>query len=159
MAAQKAMVHRRQFLKIYTLKFCDIWQNFYFYRILNNENFKMVVEQMIFVTHFIITVQLYYYLKTSLLKFGPMSFKWLRLIIVRCVQVYKTGQKCNFRVVVNRPCCHGNCKNVKFYPSTKNFHQYIIHLPSFSSWASTFLLLWFGKWHILRNCQNCVQPS
>ena len=27
------------------LKFCDIWQNFYFYRILNNENFKMEVEQ------------------------------------------------------------------------------------------------------------------
>ena len=32
-----------------------IWQKFYFYRILNNENFKME-----FVTHLIITVQLYY---------------------------------------------------------------------------------------------------
>ena len=42
------------------LKFCDIWQNFYFYRILNNENFKMEVEQTNFVTHLIITVQLYY---------------------------------------------------------------------------------------------------
>ena len=39
------MVHRRRFLKIYSLKFCDIWQNFYFYRILDNENFKMEVEQ------------------------------------------------------------------------------------------------------------------
>ena len=41
MAAKKAMVHRRGFLKIYSLKLCDIWQNFYFYRILNNENFKI----------------------------------------------------------------------------------------------------------------------
>ena len=62
MAAKKAMVHRRRFLKIYSLKFCDIWQNFYFYRILNNENFKMEVEQTNFVTHLIITVQLYYWL-------------------------------------------------------------------------------------------------
>ena len=54
------MVHRRRFLKIYSLKFCDIWQNFSFYRILNNENFKMEVEQTNFVTHLIITVQLYY---------------------------------------------------------------------------------------------------
>ena len=43
------------------IKFCDIWRNFYFYRILNNENFKMEVEQMIFVTYLIITVQLYYW--------------------------------------------------------------------------------------------------
>ena len=42
------------------LKLCDIWQNFYFYRILNNENFKIEVEQMNFVKHLIITVQLYY---------------------------------------------------------------------------------------------------
>ena len=54
------MVHRRRFLKIYPLKFCDIWQNFYFYRTLNNESFKMEVEQTNFVTHLIITVQLYY---------------------------------------------------------------------------------------------------
>ena len=54
MAAKKAMEHRRRFLKIYSLKFCDIWQNFYFYRILNNENFKMGVEQTNFVTHLII---------------------------------------------------------------------------------------------------------
>ena len=48
MAAKKAKVHRRRFLKIYSLKFCDIWQNFYFNHILkslNNENFKMEVEQ------------------------------------------------------------------------------------------------------------------
>ena len=32
---------------IYSLQFCDIWRNFYLYRILNNENFKMEVEQTI----------------------------------------------------------------------------------------------------------------
>ena len=53
------MIHRRQILKIYSLKFGDIWQNFYFYRILNNENFKMAVEQMIFESRLRITVQLY----------------------------------------------------------------------------------------------------
>ena len=58
MAAEKAMVHRRRFLKMYSSKFCDIWQNCYFYRILNNENFKMEVEQTNLVTHLIITVQL-----------------------------------------------------------------------------------------------------
>ena len=35
-------------------KFCDIWQNFYFHGILNNENFKMEVEQTNYVTHLII---------------------------------------------------------------------------------------------------------
>ena len=50
MAAKKAMVHRRRFLKIYSLKFCDIWQNFYFYRILDNENFKMEVDTWFFDT-------------------------------------------------------------------------------------------------------------
>ena len=54
------MVHRRRFFKIYSLKFCDIWWNFYFYRILNNENLiKVEVEQTNFETHLIITVQLY----------------------------------------------------------------------------------------------------
>ena len=57
---EKAMVHRRRFLKISSLEFCDIWQNFSFYRILSNENFKMEVEQTNFVTHLIITVQLNY---------------------------------------------------------------------------------------------------
>ena len=32
-------------------------------------------EQTNFVTHLIITVQIYYYLKTCLLKFGQISFK------------------------------------------------------------------------------------
>ena len=59
MAAKKAMEHRRQFLKIYSLKFGYIWQNFYFYRIVNDENFKMEVEQTNFVTHLIISGQLY----------------------------------------------------------------------------------------------------
>ena len=34
----------------------DIWQNFHFYRILNNEIVKMEVELTNFVTHLIITV-------------------------------------------------------------------------------------------------------
>ena len=76
MAAKKAMVHRKRQLKLYSLKFCGIWQNFYFYRIFNNENVKMEVEQTNFVTHLIITVKLYYYLKSRLLKFGQISFKW-----------------------------------------------------------------------------------
>ena len=37
-------------------------QNFYFYRMLNNENFKMEVQQTSYVTHLIITVKLYYWL-------------------------------------------------------------------------------------------------
>ena len=39
------MVHRRRFLKIYSLEFCDIWPNFSIYRILSNENFKVEFEQ------------------------------------------------------------------------------------------------------------------
>ena len=52
---------------------------FYFYRILNYENFKMEVEQMNFVTHLVIFLKYNYiidYLKTLLLKFGQISFKW-----------------------------------------------------------------------------------
>ena len=60
MTAKKEMVHRRQLLKSCSLKFCDIWQNFYFYRILDNENFTLEVGQTNFVTQLIITVQLYY---------------------------------------------------------------------------------------------------
>ena len=56
------MAHRRRFLKIYSVKFCDIWQSFYFYSMLNNENFKMELEQTNFVTYLIITVPLYYWL-------------------------------------------------------------------------------------------------
>ena len=63
MAAKKAVEQRRRFLKIYALKFGDIFlQNFYFYRILNNENIKMEVEQTNFVAYSIITVQLYHWL-------------------------------------------------------------------------------------------------
>ena len=49
-------------------------------------------------------------------------------------------------------------RKIKFYLSLKIFHQYIFPLPSFSLWAGTFLLPWFGKWNTLTNCQNCVQP-
>ena len=52
------MVHRKRFLKIYSLKFCDVWQNVYFY--LNDDNLKMEVEKTNFVTHLIITIQLCY---------------------------------------------------------------------------------------------------
>ena len=65
MAAKESNVHRRRFLKIYSLKFCDVWQNFYFFRILNDENFKMEVEQTNFVTHLTITEQLYYWLSKN----------------------------------------------------------------------------------------------
>ena len=44
--------------QMYSIKFCDIW-SFYFFCILDNENFKIEVEQTIFVTHLVITVQLY----------------------------------------------------------------------------------------------------
>ena len=72
------MVHRRRFLKISSLKFCDIWHNFYFYRISNDEDFKMEVEQTNFVTHLIITEHyiIDYLVKTCLLKFGQINFKW-----------------------------------------------------------------------------------
>ena len=59
MAVKKQWYTEDDFLKS-TLKLCDIWQNFYFYRILNNKNVKMEVGQTNYVTHLIITVQLYY---------------------------------------------------------------------------------------------------
>ena len=61
------MVHRGRFLKIYSLKFCDIWQNFSFFVVfyVNYENFKMEVEQTNFVTHLILTIQLYYRLSKN----------------------------------------------------------------------------------------------
>ena len=46
---EKAMVQGRGFLKIYSLKFCE-----------NAENFKIEVELTNFLTHLIITEQLYY---------------------------------------------------------------------------------------------------
>ena len=59
---EKAMVRRKKktICQNLFIKFCDIWQNVYFYGILNNENFKMEVEQTYFVTQLIITEQLYY---------------------------------------------------------------------------------------------------
>ena len=39
---------------------------FYFYHILNYENFKMEVEQTNFVTYLVITVQLYHWLSKNL---------------------------------------------------------------------------------------------
>ena len=61
MAAKKQWYTEDDFWKpALTWKFCDIRQNFYLYHILNNENFKMEVEQTNFVTHVIITVQNYY---------------------------------------------------------------------------------------------------
>ena len=55
--SQKSNGKQKMISQNLLIKFCDIWRNFYFYRILNNENFKMEVEQMIFVTHLIITEQ------------------------------------------------------------------------------------------------------
>ena len=46
-------------------RFSDIWQNFYFHRVLNNDNFKMEVEQANFVIHLIIKLQLYYWLSKN----------------------------------------------------------------------------------------------
>ena len=44
----------------------------------------------------------------------------------------KTEQKCNFKVVFNRSCYHGNYENITVGLSIKIVHQYIFHLPSFS---------------------------
>ena len=146
------MVHRRRFLKIYSLKFCDIWQKFYFYCILNNDNFKMEVEQTNFVTHLIIAVQLYYWLSKN-----PSVKIWSNKFQMVMINYMLTEQKWKFKVVYSRSCCHGNCENVKFHLSIKICHQYIFHLPSSSLWAAAFFLPWFGKWHIITNCLNCVQ--
>ena len=68
---------KKMICQIYSLRFCDIWQNFYFYRIWNNENFKMEVEQTNFVTHLIIQYNyIIDYLKTRRLKFSRISLKW-----------------------------------------------------------------------------------
>ena len=75
---KKQWYTEHHFSKSIHSNFCDIWQNFDFYRILNNENFKMKVEQTNFVIHLIIAIQLLVidYLKTRLLKLGQISFKW-----------------------------------------------------------------------------------
>ena len=139
------MVHIRSFLKIYSLEFCDIWQNFFFYLILSN-------EQTNFVTHLIITVQFNYWLSENpSVKSWSNKFQMVMINIVRCVQILcKLWKSEILRVVFNRSCCHGNHKNVDFYLSIKIFHQYIFHLQSFSLWAATLLLPWFSKWHIIK---------
>ena len=60
MAAKKQWCTEDDFWKSTHYNFVIFSRIFYFYRILNNENFKMEVEQKNFVTHLIITVQLYY---------------------------------------------------------------------------------------------------
>ena len=40
---RKSKSTQRKTSQNYLLTFCDIWENFYFYGILNNENFKMEV--------------------------------------------------------------------------------------------------------------------
>ena len=65
MAAKKQWYTGDDFSKSTQLKFCDIWQNFYFYLTFNNKNFKMEVEQTNFVTHLIITEQSYYWLSKN----------------------------------------------------------------------------------------------
>ena len=82
MAAKKAVEDWRRFLKIYSLKFCDICQHFYFYRILNDEDFKMEVEQTNFVTRLIITEQLYYWLsKNPSVKIWSNKFQ---MVMINC---------------------------------------------------------------------------
>ena len=57
-----------------------IWQTSFFYRILDDENFKMEVEQMNFVTHLIMTEQLYYSLsKTLSVKIWSNKFQTVRI--------------------------------------------------------------------------------
>ena len=75
---KKQWYTEHDFSKSIHQNFCDIWQDFDFYRILNNANFKMKVEQTNFVIHLIIVIQLLVidYLKTRLLKLGQISFKW-----------------------------------------------------------------------------------
>ena len=78
------MVHRKRFLKIYSLKFCDIWQN-----ILINENFKMEFEQMNFVTHLIITVPLYYWLsKIPPVKIWSNKFQMVMINYNKLCMIY-----------------------------------------------------------------------
>ena len=81
----------------YSLKFCNIWQNFYFYHLLNNENLKMEVEHTISEAHSIITVQLYYWLsKNPSVKIRSNKFQMVMINIVSCVQIYRKIQWANF---------------------------------------------------------------
>ena len=54
---RKERWYKEDYFSKSSLTFCDIWQNFHFYLISNNDNFKMEVKRRNFVTHLIITVQ------------------------------------------------------------------------------------------------------
>ena len=47
MAAKNALVHRRRFLKICSLKLCDIWQNFWFYCILTHSLLEILPKKRV----------------------------------------------------------------------------------------------------------------
>ena len=134
------MVHRRRFLKICSLKVCDIWQNFYFYLILNNENFKMEVEQTNFVTYLIITVQLYYWLcknpsvKIWSNKFQMVMTNYSKFIGISNERVYVNLAKRNFQVVFNSLCCHGFIS----YFSLAKFQLVSCNLSLGMIWQMTF---------------------
>ena len=84
MAAKKAMVHRRWFLKIYQLKFSDVWQNFYFYCISSNKNFKMEVDWTNVVTHLLIIVQYLLYYRLSK---NPSVKIWSNILKFQMVRI------------------------------------------------------------------------
>ena len=102
-------------------------QNSYFYRILNNENFKMEVKQTNFVTHLIITAQFYHWLSknpsvkvwSNKFQMVMIKFKFIGKSNERIL--YKLSKKWNFKVVFNRSCCHGNYENVTFYCQARSF--------------------------------------
>ena len=161
------MVRRRQFLRIYSLEFWDIWQNFYFYLILNNKSFIMEVEQTNFVIHLIITVQLYYWLSENLSvnKFQVLIINYYSKL---CARLYenliskfhvKPRKSEVLRLYSIIHIAMETMKMSNFTCQSKSVISiFFFYLPSFSLWATTFLLSWFGKWHIPTNCQNCVQP-
>ena len=72
--------------------------------------------------------------------------------------LYKLSKRWNFKVVFNRSCCHGNYENVTFYCQARSFISIFFTCQVPACELQPFLLPWFGKWHILTNCQNCVQP-
>ena len=77
MAAKKQWYTQKTIARNLHIKIVWYLAEVFFYRILNNKNFKMEVVQTNLVTQLIITVQLYYWLsKNRLLKFGQISFKW-----------------------------------------------------------------------------------
>ena len=170
MAAKKARVHRIRLLKIKSSKFCDIWQNFYFHRILNNEDFKVEGEQVSFVTHLITTVQLYYWLSKNR-SFKTWSNKFQMVMInyttVSCVQVYRKSNgwilckpfKSEILMLYSIVHVAVETTKSKILPINQNlssvYFSSIFAKLQLVSW--TFLLPWFGKWHTITNCQNCVQ--